>query len=99
GGVHGIFILGTTGESSSFSIDFKEQLIKETLRMVDGRIDVLVGMTDSSLETSNHLANTAKRYGAKALVSAPPFYYHLSQRELISYYETLAETLPLPLFL
>ncbi len=99
GGVHGIFILGTTGESSSFSIDFKENLIQETLRIVDGRVNVLVGMTDSSLETSNHLAHTAKKHGAKALVSAPPFYYHLSQSELIEYYEGLADTLPLPLFL
>ena len=99
GGVHGIFILGTTGESSSFSVDFKENLIQETLRMIDGRKNVLVGITDSSLETSNHLAHTAKKHGAKALVSAPPFYYHLSQPELISYYETLADTLPLPLFL
>lgn len=99
GGVHGIFVLGTTGESSSFSIDFKENLIKETLRIVDGRMNVLVGMTDSSLETSNYLAHTAKKHGAKALVSAPPFYYHLSQPELIAYYEGLADKLPLPLFL
>ncbi len=99
GGVHGIFILGTTGESSSFTTDFKENLIKETLRIVDGRTNVLVGITDSSLETSNHLAQTAGRYGAKALVSAPPFYYHLSQPELIAYYENLADSLPLPLFL
>lgn len=99
GGVHGIFILGTTGESSSLSVDFKEQLIQEALRIVDGRTPVLVGMTDSSLEVSNHLANMAHSYGAKAVVSAPPFYYHLSQGELIDYYQGLADQLPLPLFL
>lgn len=99
GGVHGIFILGTTGEASSLSTDFKGKLIQETLRIVDGRIDVLVGITDSSLETSNYLAHTSQKYGAKALVSAPPFYYHLSQKELIAYYEGLADMLPLPLFL
>lgn len=99
GGVHGIFILGTTGESSSFTTDFKENLIQETLRMVDGRADVLVGITDSSLENSNYLAHTAEKCGAKALVSAPPFYYHLSQPELIAYYEDLADSLPLSLFL
>lgn len=99
GGVNGIFILGTTGESSSLSTDFKAKLIQETLKIVDGRIDVLVGITDSSLETSNYLAQTGHRYGAKALVSAPPFYYHLSQKELVAYYEGLASLLPLPLFL
>ena len=99
GGVHGIFILGTTGESSSFSVEFKELLIQEALRIVDGRTPVLVGMTDSALDVSNHLANLAHRYGAKAVVSAPPFYYHLSQGELIEYYQGVADQLPLPLFL
>lgn len=99
GGVHGIFILGTTGESSSFSLKLKEQLIQETFRIVDGRVNVLVGMTDSALETSIYLGETARKYGAKALVSAPPFYYHLSQDELSAYYQGLADKLPLPLFL
>lgn len=99
GGVHGIFILGTTGESSSFSTDFKEHFIREMLKIVDGRTPVLVGMTDSSLESANHLAHTAQKHGAKALVSAPPFYYHLSQEELVAYYQGLADALPLPLFL
>ncbi|CAM4188395.1 dihydrodipicolinate synthase family protein [Flavobacterium weaverense] len=99
GGVHGIFILGTTGESASLSVDFKNILIEESLRIVDGRVPVLVGITDSSTETSRHLANEANKYGANALVSAPPFYFNLSQCELIDYYNSLADKLPLPMFL
>lgn len=99
GGVHGIFILGTTGEAASLSVDVRETFIEEVLRIVDKRIPVLVGITDSSEEVSLRLANKALSCGATALVSAPPFYYTLSQEELLKYYSNLADKLPLPLFL
>lgn len=99
GGVHGIFILGTTGESASLSMTLRENLIEQTLKIVNKRVPVLVGITDCSEEVSLRLARKAKDAGAKALVSAPPFYYSLGQQELIYYYEKLAEKLPLPIFL
>lgn len=99
GGVHGIFILGTTGEAASLPVDVRENFIEEVLRNVQNRIPVLVGITDSSEEVSLRLANRALDFGATALVSAPPFYYTLSQQELLKYYRNLADNLPLPLFL
>ena len=36
GGVHGIFILGTTGESASVSPDVKSDLIRLTCKKVNG---------------------------------------------------------------
>ena len=46
GGVDGVFILGTTGESSSLSYAVKNQLIEATCKLVAGQIPVLVGITD-----------------------------------------------------
>jgi dihydrodipicolinate synthase/N-acetylneuraminate lyase len=48
GGVHGIFIIGTTGESASISLDVKSDLIRLTCKQVNGRVPVLVGITDSA---------------------------------------------------
>ncbi|WP_031425433.1 dihydrodipicolinate synthase family protein [Flavimarina sp. Hel_I_48] len=99
GGVHGVFILGTTGESASLSMGLKVNLIEETIKIVKDRIPVLVGVTDSSFEVSVELADLAHKLGATAVVSAPPFYYKLSQNELISYYKKLAERSRLPVYL
>ena len=99
GGVHGIFILGTTGESTSLSYALRHRLVEETSRMVKGRLPVLVGITDTATTESIRLAETAKKAGAAALVAAPPYYFSLGQPELIEYYESLADRLPLPLFL
>ncbi|MDI6033898.1 dihydrodipicolinate synthase family protein [Flavobacterium sp. LB2P84] len=99
GGVHGIFILGTTGESTSLSYKTREQLIVESCKAVNGRVPVFVGITDTSIEESIHLAIIAERAGAAAVVAAPPYYYGLGQEELYKYYWSLADQLTLPLFL
>jgi 4-hydroxy-tetrahydrodipicolinate synthase len=99
GGVHGIFILGTTGESASLSSDVKSDLIRQVCRQVKGRVPVLVGITDCSFVESLDLAALAADSGAAALVAAPPFYMNIGQEELEAYYRKLADAVPLPLFL
>ncbi|MEY4431965.1 MAG: hypothetical protein RLZZ44_95, partial [Bacteroidota bacterium] len=99
GRVHGIFILGTTGESTSLSYATRKQLIVETCKIVNNRIPVFVGITDTSIEESVQLADVAKSSGAAAVVAAPPYYYGLGQEELFQYYWKLADQLSLPLFL
>lgn len=99
GGVHGIFILGTTGEFAGLSSDVKSDLIRLTCRQVKGRIPVLVGVTDCAFVESLDLAAIAKESGASALVAAPPFYMNIGQVELIHYYQKLADAVDLPLFL
>jgi dihydrodipicolinate synthase/N-acetylneuraminate lyase len=66
---------------------------------VGKRVPVLVGISDTSLVESMHLAEKAFAEGATAVVSAPPYYYAPAQQELIDFYQSLADVLPLPLFL
>lgn len=99
GGVHGIFILGTTGEFSSLSPEVKNELIARTCAEVQGRIPVLVGITDCAFNESLKLAAKAKESGAQAVVSTVPFYMNLDQAELINYFQKLADSVELPLML
>ncbi len=99
GGVHGVFVLGTTGEFSSLNPEVKNEVISMTCAKVDERIPVLVGITDCSFNESLRLATKAKNCGAQAVVAAPPFYMNIDQNELIHYYQRLAEEVELPLLL
>lgn len=99
GGVHGLFILGTTGEGPSLAYRTRQQLIEATCEQVAGRVPVLVGITDSSFVESVNLAEFAADAGAQAVVLAPPFYYPISQGELENYVRRMASALPLPVFL
>jgi len=94
GGVHGLFILGTTGEGTNLSYELRYDLIQRVCLQVSKRIPVLVGITDTSLTYSIKMAEKAAKYGAEAVVSSAPFYFKLSQSELISYFNDLANQSP-----
>lgn len=99
GGVHALFVLGTTGEAQSLSYKLRVEMIKNTCRIVRGRLPVLVCISDTSIVESVNLARIAADNGADAVVSAPPYYFATGQPELIEFYENLIPQLPLPLFL
>ncbi|MFN7843422.1 MAG: dihydrodipicolinate synthase family protein, partial [Pirellula sp.] len=97
GGVHGIFILGTTGEAPSLSYRLRRELISLVTKQVAGRIPVLVGVTDTSYIETVELARYAHKSGADAVVLSTPYYFPAGQTELLSYMEHLLVDLPLPL--
>ena len=99
GGVHGLFILGTTGEAPSLSYRLRYELIDRACKQVNGRVPVLVGITDTCFVESINTANKARDAGARAVVLAPPYYFPAGQAELLEYLEHLTPELPLPLFL
>ena len=99
GGVHGLFVLGTTGEAPSLSHQLRKEVIKRTLDQVGTKVPVLVGITDTSFIETINIAEFAAEAGASAVVLAPPYYFPAGQFELIEYIEHLEQRLPLPLFL
>ncbi|MEN6385905.1 MAG: dihydrodipicolinate synthase family protein [Phycisphaerales bacterium] len=99
GGVHGLFILGTTGEAPSLSYKLRYELIERTCRQVAGRVPVLVGITDTSHIESIKIAEFSHKQGVSAVVLAPPYYFQTGQPELLEYLQHLAPQLPLPLYL
>src|SRR5580692_9044910 len=68
GGVHGLFVLGTTGEAPSLSYRLRRELIERTCRQVAGRVPVLVGITDTAIVEAISLSHFAAESGAQALV-------------------------------
>ena len=99
GGVSGLFILGTTGEGPSLSYRLRREFIERVCRQVNGRVAVLVGITDTAFMESLHLARHAAQWGADAVVAAPPYYLPEAQPELLEWIQHLVPELPLPLFL
>ncbi len=99
GGVHGLFILGTTGEEQSLSYGLRKEMIMQSARINRGRLPLLVCVSDTSIVESINLARVAADCGADGVVSAPPYYFAPGQPELAQFYEELVPQLPLPVFL
>ncbi len=99
GGVHGLFLLGTNGEGPSLSQRIKREFLKLSCEIINGRVPVLVGITDSSFSGALEIAEYAKTVGVDSVVVAPPFYFPATEAEMINYVEKLAEATPLPFVL
>ncbi len=99
GGVHGVFILGTTGEGPSLKYSLRRELIEFVCEKVDGRIPILVGIMDSSFKEAVDIAEKAQECGAYAVVLAPPFFFQISQEELYHFTYQLIQEISLPVYL
>lgn len=99
GGVHGLFVLGTTGEAPSLGHAIQKEVVTRVCSQVSGRVPVLVGITDTSFAESVRLAEHAAESRADAVVLAPPHYFPLGQTDLAQYVEGLCREVPLPMFL
>ena len=96
GGVHGLFILGTTGEATSLNYNLRKELIKRTSELVNHRVPVVAGITDTALDGSLEIAEYSKSVGLDGVVIAPPYYVPIAQEEMREYLEYIAPKLPLP---
>ena len=99
GGVHGLFILGSTGEGPSLSARLRREMIERTCTQVAGRVPVLAGITDAAFTDAALMAEHAARAGAAGVVHAGPYYFPIAQRELAHTTLKLAAAVPVPLFL
>lgn len=93
------FILGTTGEAASFSINTKKQFIKKAGSIKKPSTALYVGISSNCLEESIDLANYAASSGADVVVATIPSYYALTELQIKKYFETIAENSPLPLII
>src|ERR1700692_4332361 len=64
GGVHGIFLLGSTGEFSSLGVEMRQEVIRSTCTLVNRRVPVLVNIADTAISETLRLAETSAESGA-----------------------------------
>jgi len=99
GGVHGLFILGTTGEGTSLSTRLQTEVIERTCKQIADRVPVLVGITDTAFTESLNIGKIAADKGAQGLVLAHPCYFPAADPEMLASLKRMGPQLPLPTFL
>lgn len=99
GGVHGLFVLGSTGEAASLPDLVRLDVVVTACRLARGRVPVIVGITHTCFDNSVEFAKVAADQGAQAVVLSTPYYYPLAQDELAGYIERIVERVPLPVLL
>lgn len=93
------FILGTTGESASLSIELKKEYIKTAAAQKQPNSLLYVGIASTVMSESVMLAKFSADHGVDAVAATLPYYYELSSAAMQHYFEALANAIPLPLII
>ncbi len=96
-GVHGIVLGGTLGEASTLSEAEKRSLTQTTVKMVNGKVPVMINVAEQSTKDAVKAANMAEDDGAAGLMMLPPMRYKSSDRETVEYFKTVAKNTSLPI--
>jgi 4-hydroxy-tetrahydrodipicolinate synthase len=98
GGVHGVFVLGSTSESVYLTPRQRATVCEVAVHTVGGQVPVLAGVIDLSTAPSLEHARAARRAGVDALVLTAPFYFGVNRDEIIRHYRTVHDQIGLPIF-
>ena len=98
-GVDSLIICGTTGESSTMSLDEKKSVIEFSVKVANGRIPIIAGTGGNNTKDVISLSKYAESVGADALLLVTPYYNKTTQAGLVKHYTTIAESVELPIIL
>ena len=96
-GVHGIVLGGSLGEASTLLAEEKNMLIRETVKLCDGKIPVVMTIAEQATKVAIQAAADAKTNGANALMILPPMRYKSTDRETVQYFKEIASSTDLPI--
>lgn len=97
-GVHALFILGSSGEVVFSTDERRREIIEATMRIVAGRVPVLVGCIDTQTNRVIDHARVAAELGADAIVATAPFYALGGLAEIERHFRLIRAAVDLPLF-
>ncbi|MEQ8220474.1 MAG: dihydrodipicolinate synthase family protein [Arenibacter sp.] len=98
-GVSAIILGGTLGEASTLTDDEKKILIQETVRIVEGKIPVIINIAEQTTKGAIDAAFKAKKYGASGLMMLPPMRYKANDFETVTYFKEVAKSTDLPIMI
>ena len=96
-GTDGAVILGTTGEASMISMEERTEIIKTSVRVVNGAFPVIVGTGTIETHKVIALSQHALDCGADATLVITPYYVKPPQRALITHFRKIADSVALPM--
>ncbi|WP_078130166.1 4-hydroxy-tetrahydrodipicolinate synthase [Leptospira alexanderi] len=98
-GVNGVVPCGTTGESPTLSHTEHAELIRETVKAVQGKIQVVAGTGSNSTREAIELTEAACKDGVDGILTVNPYYNKPTQEGLFQHFKAIAEHSSVPVML
>ena len=98
-GTDAIVSVGTTGESATLSVEEHIEVIRKTVKAVDGRIPVIAGTGANCTKEAVEWTIMAQDVGVAASLQVTPYYNKPTQEGLYRHFKAIAESVKLPIIL
>lgn len=89
--------LGSTGVLPYLNQAEKKAIVRATIEQVNGRIPVLVGVSNLTTAETLQDAKFAEQMGADAVMIIPMSYWKLTEEEIYLHYQTVSNQLEIPI--
>lgn len=98
-GTDGIIALGTTGESSTLSMEERADVLSVCRQELAGKVPLMVGT--GTIDPKEVVRNNeqAIAFGADACLTVTPYYVKPTQQGMINHFSYIADATPLPMLL
>ena len=98
-GIDALCVCGTTGESSTLTVQEHIRLVDFCVSQTAGRCRVIAGSGSNDTAAALYLCQHAENAGADALLLVTPYYNKTTQEGLVRHYTYLADHTGLPILL
>lgn len=98
-GIDSLVICGTTGESSTMSLEEKKSVIEFSIKIANGRVPIIAGTGGNNTKEVISLSKYAESVGADGLLLVTPYYNKTTQNGLIAHFTEIAKSVSLPIIL
>lgn len=98
-GTSAVVVCGTTGENATHTPNEHDELVRVTVRTVNGRMKVIAGIGSNNTANALRAAEDAKYSGADAVLMVTPYYNKTTQKGLIEHFSYVADRVDIPMIL
>lgn len=98
-GVDGFVICGTTGESATLTEKEHMEVIRESVKFVNGRVPVIAGTGSNCTQTAIEMSKEAEEYGADGLLLVSPYYNKATAEGMYEHFADTANAVKIPVVL
>lgn len=98
-GIAAVVVNGTSGENPTLSTNEYEELVRFTVREVNGRMKVIVGIGSNNTKNALKKAEDAKFHGADAVLMVGPYYNKTNEGGLVEHFTFVADRVNIPMIL
>jgi 4-hydroxy-tetrahydrodipicolinate synthase len=96
GGVHGVVVLGSSGETALLTPDVRRRALEVVLEAVQGRVPVVAGTGEPGTAMAAEWTREARQAGADAAIVVPPYYFVHDQEAVKRHFRAVREAGQLP---